>query len=166
MIEATVFKIRYELTGPGWAACHVSVNDQTTTATASYLSDALGELITAVLLLKKSGYTPDAIFAEEPGQFRWAMEYHNEENSNRDRVHLRLYFDEEWIGSPRKRHADLGCERLNALIPTNLFFQAFCDMLDDILTTYGTHGYEEEWNSETKTMAFPSAEHNELKSVL
>ncbi len=140
------------------------VNGQSVTATASYISDALGDLITAVLLLKKTGHTPDVIFAEEPGQFRWTMEYHEANNGNRSHVLFGLYFQEKCIGSRRPLNGDLGDTRLSALIPAHLFFHAFDEMLNDILITYGTEGYAEQWNGDN--MPFPSREHDELKSSL
>lgn len=166
VLEASSFQLKYELTGQGWAACHIMVNDQSVTATASYISDALGDLITAVLLLKKTGHAPDAIFAEEPGQFRWTMEYHEANNENRSHVLFGLYFQEKWIGPRRSLNGDLGDKRLTALIPADLFFHAFDEMLNDILITYGTEGYAEMWNGDTITMPFPSREHEELKSSL
>ena len=37
----------YELTGAGWAECTLRIGEQCVTVTASYLSDALGDLAAA-----------------------------------------------------------------------------------------------------------------------
>jgi len=41
-------QISYELAGTGWAECVIRINDATATVTASYLSDALDDLASAV----------------------------------------------------------------------------------------------------------------------
>ena len=41
-------QLSYELVGAGWAKCTIRVDDATATVTASYLSDALDDLASAV----------------------------------------------------------------------------------------------------------------------
>jgi hypothetical protein len=40
--------LHYDLTGTGWSECRVSIGDSRCDLTASYLSDALGDLAAAV----------------------------------------------------------------------------------------------------------------------
>src|SRR5688572_2425647 len=63
--------VTYNLTGAGGAECFVELGDQTAHVTASYLSDALGDLLRAVVTVLSGGLESTASFAEEPGEYRW-----------------------------------------------------------------------------------------------
>jgi hypothetical protein len=74
----------YELTGTGWSECRLSIGDARCEVTASYLSDALGELASAVEdVLRWPGVDARAVFVEEPGEYRWRF------------LHYRHFLDEE-----------------------------------------------------------------------
>lgn len=165
MIEVSALRIKFDLVGQGWASCTTHADAICATITASYLSDALGDLARAVLVLKKSGRAPDAVFAEEPGQYRWTMGFYEQAGDKRSHVRLGVYFDKEWIGVRRPRTGDRGKPVLDVLVPSRIFFRAVVDMLEDVLDRYGAQGYEELWNGESVTMHFPSVELSELKET-
>jgi len=66
--------INYKLTGRGWVDCVISDEKKMVTISASYLSDALGGLLDAVLKLINGENKVYARFDEEPGEYRWVFE--------------------------------------------------------------------------------------------
>lgn len=63
--------VQYNLTGRGWSECIVEINDRRITVTASYLSDALADLLDAVASIARGANEARAKFEEEPGEYRW-----------------------------------------------------------------------------------------------
>jgi len=58
-------EFRYQLAGTGWSECRLSIGDTRCEITASYLSDALGDLAAAVEDVLRSPFTlPRAPVAE------------------------------------------------------------------------------------------------------
>lgn len=70
------FTFSYRLTGSGWAEADLAHGDQSLHLTASYLSDALDNLLTAVEQLLDGAEKADAIWDEEPGRFHWDFRRH------------------------------------------------------------------------------------------
>jgi hypothetical protein len=64
----------YELVGPGWARAEIRDGDQVARLTASYLSDALGDLLEGVLRVLVGANLVELIWWEEPGEYRWRFE--------------------------------------------------------------------------------------------
>jgi hypothetical protein len=69
--DAVSVSFAYQLVGSGWAECTITVNEKHSTMTASYLSDAFGDLLGAVIRMVEGQPEATASFAEEPGEFRW-----------------------------------------------------------------------------------------------
>ena len=65
--------INYRLTGPGWSECVISCDGQSCITTASYLSDALGNLVRAAVALLSGFSAVTFSFEEEPGEYRWVI---------------------------------------------------------------------------------------------
>ena len=63
----------YRLTGLGWAEARVSDGASTATITASYLDDALGDLLEAVGVLLEGAEEARCSWTEEPGESRWTF---------------------------------------------------------------------------------------------
>src|SRR6266571_1195228 len=80
----------YRLTGTGWSEGRLVIGEEFADATASYLSDALGDLLRAVLALAEDSETARASWDEEPGEYRWIFE------RSGDRVRVRLLEFPEW----------------------------------------------------------------------
>jgi hypothetical protein len=63
---------------PGWADPVIECGDQRLKMTASYLSDALGDLLDAVLLLATGSVFAECAWTEEPGGWLWTFGRPNE----------------------------------------------------------------------------------------
>src|SRR5688572_825860 len=86
--------LHYDLTGTGWSECRVSIGDSHCDLTASYLSDALGDLAAAVEdVLRWPGVDSQAVFVEEPGEYRWRFLAAGE-----DRVVVKILEFPDWGG--------------------------------------------------------------------
>jgi hypothetical protein len=57
----------YQLVGSGWAECTIAVDEQHAAMTASYLSDALGDLLGVVIRMVEGQPEATASIAEELG---------------------------------------------------------------------------------------------------
>ena len=142
-------KFRYELEGPGWATCTVEIGGQTAVATASYLSDGLGSLTTAVIQLCEGADNASAVFSEEPGAYRWHFQRIGPE---RVRLQLREEHSESTAG---KLVIDREC-RLRS------FAEALRAELDRLLAVHGEEGYVKLWIEHP----FPRAELARLTRLL
>jgi hypothetical protein len=66
-------RFEYELVGTGWAKAIVANESSEATVTASYLSDALGDLLYMVWRSLESEPEVRCSWEEEPGEYRWIM---------------------------------------------------------------------------------------------
>lgn len=70
-----VFEFRlWERPWRGWADANVVYGEQTLSLRASYLSDALGDLLAAVLNIAEGAETATTYWYKEPGGYRWMLE--------------------------------------------------------------------------------------------
>jgi hypothetical protein len=74
MAGSRAVEFAYRLTGTGWSEARLSDGDSSVTITASYLGDALGELLEAIGLLLEGAEQARCSWAEEPGEFRWVFD--------------------------------------------------------------------------------------------
>ena len=132
----TDVEFEYRLTGSGWAECHVAVGNRHVTVTASYTSDALGDLTRAVLQLKNGAISARAQFDEEPGEYRWI--FHR--NTNFCTVQI-LMFSEFRGNQPDQ----VGKLIFYAECSFDAFLTAFIGALQAVLTRYGIEGYQARW---------------------
>ena len=63
----------YRLTGTGWSEASLRVGEQVVHLTASYLGDALGDFLTAIVLLTEGAGDVRASWQEEPGECRFVL---------------------------------------------------------------------------------------------
>lgn len=147
-------EFRYQLTGTGWADCTLIVGDSHVTVTASYLSDALRDLVSAVCRILEADAEATAVFAEEPGEYRWRL---NRLDEDFVRIVI-LEFDDLWSDnqdSDGKAIFDVHC-RLRS------FAGAVYDGCKRLLAANGHDGYKEKWHSHD----FPDFEFEELRRLL
>lgn len=130
-------KIDYRLVGAGWAECTVEHAASKCYLSASYLSDALGNLVLAAVGVLAGLHCVETSFDEEPGEFRWAVEWHD----NTD-VHVRvLRFDELW----GNRLSAEGKELLGFTCHPLVFGEAVHKAASIVLAQHGLAGYKEKW---------------------
>jgi hypothetical protein len=147
-------EFRYQLTGAGWSECTLIVDDGHVTVTASYLSDALRSLISAVCRVLEGTDEATAAFDEEPGEFRWRL-YRIDDELVRVMI---LEFDDLWSDKPDsdgKPIFDVRC-RLRT------FAGAVYDGCKQLLAEHGHAGYKEQWHEHD----YPDSEFEELKRLL
>lgn len=71
--EQMQLSIEYRLTGVGWAECRATCGEASCLTSASYLSDALGDLVRAATALLSGFSAVTFSFEEEPGEYRWVI---------------------------------------------------------------------------------------------
>lgn len=146
--------VDYKLTGAGWAACTIKVDGCECTATASYLSDALGALLAAVNQVLSGEVESRCSFDEEPGEYRWIFSRHED-----GRLSIRiLLFDDLWSELPDAQ----GRTVLFAQCHLREFANSVMSTCSDLLKKYGLRGYEEKWIEHE----FPSDEYDRLCQYL
>lgn len=146
--------VAYKLTGSGWAECVLEIDGQVAVITASYLSDALSNLLQSAIDLMKEQKDATASFEEEPGEFRWCIRRVNEEH-----IKLRiLWFEDLWDQAP----AEQGRLMFEGECRLRTFAGAILSATQQLLTEHGFDGYKEKWVKHD----FPTELMNELKRLL
>ena len=104
--------------------------------TASYLSDALGDLLLAVWMLTEGEVDARCSWDEEPGEYRWLL------HRDGDDVDLRvLCFDELW----RNRPDDEGRTVFSTRVHLRPLVEAVAGAAATVQQTYGHDGYRTKW---------------------
>jgi len=146
--------IEYVLTGTGWSACTLDVYGQQCQVTASYLSDALLELISGVSHVLGKGTEARFSFDEEPGEYRWILK-----RLENDGLSLRiLAFDELWGHQPDEE----GEQIFDVTCPVRELSLALLNALNQILDEYGVEGYNDKWHQSE----FPYDQYSALCELL
>src|SRR5262245_13892719 len=152
--EVTVnVSVSYTLIGTGWAECTVIIGKLQATITASYLSDALADLLGAVIRVVEGEAEATASFAEEPGEYRWRLI-----RIEPDRLLVRiLEFPRLWGNRPDEE----GKLVLHAECRLRTFARAILSTSQRVLEEYGIAGYREKWG-----LAFPQEKQVMLRKRL
>ncbi|KRB93810.1 hypothetical protein [Noviherbaspirillum sp. Root189] len=147
-------KIDYRLTGTGWAECELSDEEASCVVTASYLSDALRNLVLAATAVI-SGFNRVAFgFDEEPGEYRWVIT-----TSRINEIDLQiLEFNELWSG----KLDDEGRLLFHTRCLPDTFADAVHVAAQKILNELSAQGYEDKWSEHP----FPMAQLQELGRLL
>jgi hypothetical protein len=129
--------IDYRLAGAGWADCTVKCSSAACELSASYLSDALGNLVLAAVGVLAGHHSVSVGFDEEPGEYRWSIT-----RIGNDQVHLCvLSFNELWGNRPdTEGEMLLECD----LHPLQ-FGEAVQAAARAVLTKHGVAGFKEKW---------------------
>lgn len=126
----------YRLVGTGWSEARFAVGDAWVGLTASYLDDALGDLLLAARLLVEGDTTASASWAEEPGEYRWIME------RSGPKVRVRIVgFPELWSDAPLEEGEVL----LDASCELRELLTALAAGARQVLDAHGEAGYREKW---------------------
>jgi hypothetical protein len=126
----------FRLTGTGWAEGRIAVGDSFATPTASYLSDALGDLIRAVRGLLEGANEARASWEEEPGEYRWVFQRDESE------VRIRLIaFRDIYDHAPDED----GQALLDGTCTVRDLGVAVASAAQRVLDEVGPAGYQERW---------------------
>lgn len=139
----------WTLRGHGWADCTVADGHAQADVTASYISAAPEELLTAVTRLITDVKEARAELEAEPTVYRWVF-YREDDN-----VWIRLL---ELADS--SKHDNAGTEIWSSWQTTGSLSRAIIEGFDQVASKYGTSGYHAKWGS-----PFPSAELQALRSA-
>lgn len=129
-------EFNYELVGTGWAAARIACDGETADLTASYLSDALGDLLLAAWTLTEGDTDARCSWDEEPGEYRWLL--HREDGHVDVRV---LWFDELWGHQPD----DQGRTVFHARPTLRSLLHALATGAGAVHQRHGTDGYRDKW---------------------
>lgn len=147
-------QIDHRLTGSGWAECILSSDGRACLLTASYLSNALGNLVLAANGVLAGFSALTFSFDQEPGEFRWLI---TTPRPNEIQVEV-LQFPELWGGRPNEEGRSIfawSCHPVE-------FAKAVANAARRVLETYGELGYREKWDEHP----FPTAQYIELTGAI
>lgn len=141
--------LRWILSGHGWADCGVADNHGEAELTASCITAAPEELLTAVMRLVLGEAETRAQFEAEPVAFRW-------------RFHRGA--DEVWIQLLQlpdgRRHDTAGSEIWSSWQTVDTVARAVIRCFDDVAHQYGESAYHDKWGS-----PFPRPELEKLRTA-
>lgn len=126
----------YSLVGTGWAAARLTDAESAVEVTASYLEDALGDLLLAVWCIGTGDAEARASWAEEPGEYRWVFQRED------DRVRLEILAFEELYGNRPDSH---GASVFVTEQPLGVVLDAFLRGAETVLAEWGEVAYRERW---------------------
>ena len=147
----------YRLTGHGWAEADFHIGGQAARLTASYIGDALGDLLRGTLALARGAEQVEVSWAEEPGEFRWRLSARDDASLDVRILRLGRRAEETPPGMP----LDPGHEVLAGRCDSHDFFTAITKGATDILNEYGLDGYRERWDQ----FDFPSETLTDLSAL-
>lgn len=140
----------YRLTGAGWSKAEIRIGPVSASLSASYLDDALGELLAGVLAMARGAEQVRVSWTEEPGEFRWVL------TARGDAVDVRIvWFADMWSDAAD----DEGDERLRATCSLASLCAGVADGARVVLTEHGAAGYWERWRHD-----FPAQSLAELEA--
>ena len=129
--------IAYSLVGSGWSRCVVEDGEAKVELSASYLSDALANLILGATAALSGFRSCTFSFDEEPGEYRWVVQVAGPDGVRIDV----LEFEEMWSERP-----DSDGKRLFSTHCTGLMFaKAVESAASTVLKEHGLEGYKEKW---------------------
>jgi hypothetical protein len=126
----------FRLTGTGWAGGRIAVGESVATLTASYLSDALGDVIRAVRALLEGGENARASWEEEPGEYRWVFQRRASE------VQIRLLAFPDVYDKAPDREGEALLDATCSLIDLGL---AVASGAQQVLDELGPDEYQQKW---------------------
>ena len=138
----------------GWAQCTVSDKASSCTITASYLSDALRNLLIAANAVLSGFREVTFRFDEEPGEYRWVIE-----SPRLNEIELRiLSFPQLWGDNPDAEGKELFRTRC---LPEQ-FSEAVHEAAAALLAKLGEEQYAAQWCE----YPFPKLQFQELEGLI
>lgn len=131
-------RISYSLVGTGWSECVVETKDGRAELSASYLSDALGNLVLSAVSVASGFRTVEFGFDEEPGEYRWCID-----SVDNNTVRLRIFeFEELWGNKP----IESGRLMLEVKATPLGYAKTVRACAEAVLQEHGLTGYAERWS--------------------
>jgi hypothetical protein len=130
-------EFEYLLTGTGWAEGRIRHGAESATITASYLGDALGDLLSLVELVLDGADEADCSWDEEPGEYRWIAR-----RKGKGQVTLRVLWFSDWL--PRQPESD-GSTVFSATTDVTDFASAVATGARRLLAELGEDEYLRQW---------------------
>ncbi len=124
----------YRLTGTGWAEARIADAHGWTQLTASYLSDPLGELLTALVRLQEGESSVEVSWFEEPGEYNWLFVRRGDE------VELRVLEFPDW--SPHRTEGTVVFATTCSLPEMT---RAFTSEIRSVLEEWREERYRTQW---------------------
>ncbi len=128
-------EFHYELSGSGWSDCRVAVRGTECKVSASYLSDALGDLARAVESCLRGVDESRATFTEEPGEWRWCLS-----KVGNDKIRIRIVELPDWDLAE-----ETGEVVFEAECSPRALGRAVARELARLLQLHGMAGYRKQW---------------------
>lgn len=125
----------FRLERAGWAYADIRHDGQHARLTASYLSDALGDLLRAVRDLVAGSPSARCFWSEEPGEFWWVFE-------NREGL---VTLTIRWFGDQVDEPDDTGDVVFHTNLSLGELVDAIVDGAEDVLKRHGAEEYESLW---------------------
>jgi len=144
-----MMSLTWTLAGHGWADCHVEDDTAGATATASYMTAAPEDLMTAVTRLLRGDTETRAQFDAEPTTYRWIFHRGGTD------VWVRLL---ELADS--SRHDNAGTEIWSSWQTIGILMEAVISCFDDAARRNGESGYHGKWGG-----PFPRTELEALRAA-
>lgn len=140
----------YKLVGIGWAECTLDFYGTKYIVTASYLSDALLELVSGANHVLSGGAEARFSFDEEPGEYRWIFR-RTQDGGLAVKI---LDFPELWGHKPDEK----GRVLMDVTCQLGDFARALLLSLNELLEELGVEGYRDKWAESD----FPAAQYSAL----
>jgi hypothetical protein len=122
-------RIEFELMGAGWAKCRIAVDEHQVEVIAGDESDALSDLVEAVIAISRGETKADLSFAESStGGFDWSF---RRIDKNRVRIKIVEYMTETAVFDAESSVRDLA--------------SALLSDLDRLKDRFGDAGYKDLW---------------------
>lgn len=142
----------FRLIGAGTGRAGISDGQHDAQFITSYLSDPLGDLARAMIVLLQGGSKAHCAWAEEPGEWRWLFERHGGELGIRI-----LWFERTFSKAPDEQ----GELRYSSRCRLRQFASQVREQLRQILNEVGLEEYREEWRGD-----FPLARYEQLNELI
>ncbi|MFE7245317.1 hypothetical protein [Streptomyces sp. NPDC057580] len=142
-------RITWTLGAHGWADCTVEDQQAKAELTASYISSAPEDFLTAVAQLVAGEAENRAQFEAEPTAYRWIFYREGED------VWVRMLELRHGSG-----HDNKGTEIWSAQLPIDALVRAVIRCFDEVVRSYGESGYHSKWGEH-----FPRTELEALRRL-
>ncbi len=149
------FAFNFTLLEHGWAKAQVASSEKVQPLSASYLSDALGDLTRSVIRLFCATELETIIcsWQEEPGEFRWIMRRPGEN------IGLQIRLFDDAFTHRRDEEGEILFETRCSLLRMATQVQS---QLYHVLMEFGEEGYLLRW----VTYPFPMSEYQQLTTLI